>query len=150
MRDLLIGVLGLGAVLALAAVVTCLILVSRKQRQRVWAQEELRRQSRRRQLLSSLEAVDLAMTRLSSAALRGSEQLAQERAVGLAQVADAANRSGDDELGRLMEVVITRCDALSAAERREGEDWDRLVRQLGEAQREVYRRMEVLLDQTFD
>jgi hypothetical protein len=150
MRDLLIGMLGLGAVLALGAIVTCLIVVSRKQRQRVWAQEELRRQSRRRQLLSSLESVDLAMTRLATAALRGSEQSAQERSVGLAQVVDAANRSGDDELRRLSEVVVARCDALSAAERREGEDWDRLVRQLGEAQREVYRRMEVLLDQTFD
>jgi hypothetical protein len=149
MRDPLIGVLGLGAVLALGAIVTCLIVVSRKQRQRVWAQEELRRQSHRRQLLSSLESLDLAMTRLATAALRGSEQFAQERAVGLAQVAGAANRSGDDELGRLMELVIARCDALSAAEREAG-DWDRLVRQLGEAQREVYRRMEVLLDQTFD
>lgn len=149
MRDPLIGVLGLGAMLALGAIVTGLIVVSRKQRQRAWAQEELRRQSRRRQLLSSLESLDLAMTRLTTAALRGSEQLAQERAVGLAQVADAANRSGDDELGRLMEAVVARCDALSAAEP-EGEDGDRLVRQLGEAQREVYRRMEVLLARTFD
>jgi hypothetical protein len=149
MGDLLIGVLGLGAVLALGAVVTCLIVVSRKQRQRVWAREEQRRQSRRRRLLSSLESLDLAMTRLATAALRGSEQFAQERAVGLAQVVDAANRSGDDELRRLMEVVVARCDALSAAGR-EGGDGDRLVRQLGEAQREVYRRIEVLLDQTLD
>ena len=148
MGDLLIGVLGLGAVLALGAIVTCLIVVSRKQRQRVWAQEEQERQSHRRRLLSSLESLDLAMTRLTTAALRGSEQFAQERAVGLAQVADAANRSGDDELRRLSEVVVARCDVLSAAER-EGGDWDRLVRQLGEAQREVYRRMEVLLDRTF-
>jgi hypothetical protein len=149
MGDLLIGVLGLGAMLALGAIVTGLIVVSRKQRQRVWAQEEQERQSHRRQLLSSLEALDLAMTRLTTAALRGSEQFAQERAVGLTQVADAANRSGDDELRRLMEVVVARCDALSAAER-EGEHRDRLVRQLGEAQREVYRRMEVLLARTFD
>lgn len=148
MGDLLIGVLGLGAVLALGAIVTCLIVVSRKQRQRAWAQEEQERQSHRRQLLSSLESLDLAMTRLTTAALRGSEQFAQERAVGLAQVADAANRSEDDELRRLMEVVVARCDALNAAER-EGGDWDRLVRQLGEGQREVYRRMEVLLDRTF-
>jgi hypothetical protein len=149
MGDLLIGVLGLGAMLALGAIVTCLIVVSRKQRQRVWAQEEQERQSHRRRLLSSLESLDLAMTRLATAALRGSEQFSQERAVGLAQVADAANRSGDDELRRLMELVVARCDALSAAGR-EGGDGDRLVRQLGEAQREVYRRMEVLLDQTLD
>jgi hypothetical protein len=149
MDDLLIGVLGLGAVLALGAVVACLIVVSRKRRRRVWALEEQRRQSRRRRLLSSLESLDLAMTRLSTAALRGSDQFAQERAVGMAQVVDAANRSGDDELRRLSEVVVARCDALSAVGR-EGGDGDRLVRQLGEAQREVYRRMEMLLDQTLD
>lgn len=144
--DLLIGVLGLAVALVLGAIIVYLIVAFRKRRQRVWAREEQRRQSRRRRLLSSLEALDLAMASLTTAVLQGSEKFAQKRAIGLTQ---AANRSGDDELGRLVEAVVVRCDALSVAERG-GEDLEQLIRQLGEAQRDVYRRMEVLLDQTFD
>jgi len=149
MRDLLIGALGLWAVLALGAIVTGLIVAVRRRRQRVRVQEERRRRSRRKRLLSSLEALDLAMTRFTTAAFQGSGQSAQERATRLARVANAADRCGDEELRRLMDAVVARCDALCAAER-EGEPRDRLARQIGEAQREVYRRMEVLLDRTVD
>ena len=150
MRDLLIGVLGFAAVLALGAIVACLVLVLRRRRRRVRAQEEWRRESHRKRLLSSLETLDLAMTRLTAAALRGSEQFALERAAGLSRVTSAADWSGDEELRRLMEIVVAQCDALSAAERAGGDARDRLVHQLGEAQRRVYRRMEMLLDQPFD
>lgn len=149
MHHLLDGVLGLGAVLALGAIVTCVVVASRKRRRRVWVQEQQRRQSCRKRLLSSLETLDLAMTRLTTAALRGGEQFARERTTRLARVAGAVDQSGDDELRKLIEVVIADCDALSTAPR-EGEERDRLVRQVGDAQREVYRRMEVLLDQAFD
>lgn len=147
--DLLIGVLGLAVALILGAIIVYLVVAFRKRRQQVWAREEQRRQSRRRRLLSSLEALDLAMASLTTAVLQGSEKFAQKRAIGLAQAANAANRSGDDELGRLVEAVVVRCDALSVVERG-GEDLEQLIRQLGEAQRDVYRRMEMLLDQTFD
>ena len=149
MRDLLDVVLVLGVVLVVGAVVTCVIVASRKRRQRVWFQEEQQRQSHRKRLLSSLETLDLAMTRLTSAALQGGEQFVLERTARLARVTAAVDRTGDDELHRLIEAVVAGCDALSTA-RREGAERDRLVRQLGDAQREVYRRMEVLLDQVFD
>jgi hypothetical protein len=149
MHNLLDGVLGLGAVLAVGAVVTCVVLVSRKRRQRVWFQEEQRRQARHKRLLSSLETLDLAMTRLTAAAVQGGEQFVLERTARLARVTAAVDRSGDDELRRLIEAVVAGCDALSTV-RREGEERDRLVRRLGDAQREVYRRMEVLLGQAFD
>jgi hypothetical protein len=45
--------------------------------------------------------------------------------------------------------MVARCDALNAT-RQEGERLDQLVQHLGEAQQEVYRRMEVLLDQALD
>jgi hypothetical protein len=149
MHNLLDGVLGLGAVLAVGAVVTCVVLVSRKRRQRAWFQEEQRRQARHKRLLSSLETLDLAMTRLTAAAVQGGEQFVLERTARLARVTAAVDRSGDDELRRLIEAVVAGCDALSTV-RREGEERDRLVRRLGDAQREVYRRMEVLLDQALD
>ena len=149
MHNLLDGVLGLGAVLAVGAVVTCMVVVSRKRRQRVWFQEEQRRQARHKRLLSSLETLDLAMTRLTAAAVQGGEQFVLERTARLARVTAAVDRSGDDELRRLIEAVVAGCDALSTV-RREGEERDRLVRRLGDAQREVYRRMEVLLDQALD
>ena len=148
MSDLLTDVLIFAAGLALGGIVTCLVVSARKQRRGVWAREEQRRQWRRERLLSSLEALDAGLTSLTTAALQGSEQFAQERSAGLAQATNAVNRSGDGELRRLVEVVVVCCDTLSAAGR-EGEDFGRLVEQLGEAQREVYRRMEVLLDQTF-
>jgi hypothetical protein len=149
MHHLLEGVLGLGAVLAVGAIVTCVVVASRKRRRRVWFQEGQRRQSRRKRLLSSLETLDLAMTRLTAAALQGGEQFVLERTARLARVTAAVDRGGDDELRRLIEAVVAGCDALSTV-RREGEERDRLVRQLGDAQREVYRRMEVLLDQALD
>lgn len=149
MHNLLDGVLGLGAVLAVGAIVACVVVVSRKRRRRVWFQEEQRRQSRRKRLLSSLETLDLAMTRLSAAALQGGEQFVLERTARLARVTAAVDRSGDDDLRRLIEAVVAGCDVLSTV-RREGEERDRLVRQLGDAQREVYRRMEILLDQALD
>jgi len=149
MHNLLDGVLGLGAVLAVGAVVTCMVVVSRKRRQRVWFQEEQRRQARHKRLLFSLETLDLAMTRLTAAAVQGGEQFVLERTARLARVTAAVDRSGDDELRRLIEAVVAGCDALSTV-RREGEERDRLVRRLGDAQREVYRRMEVLLDQALD
>ena len=149
MHNLLDGVLGLGAVLAVGAIVACVVVASRKRRRRAWFQEEQRRQSHRKRLLSSLETLDLAMTRLTTAALQGGEQFVLERTARLARVTAAADRSGDDDLRRLIDAVVAGCDALSTV-RREGEERDRLVRQLGDAQREVYRRMEVLLDQALD
>jgi len=149
MHNLLDGVLGLGTVLAVGAMVACVVMASRKRRRRAWFQEEQRRQSRRKRLLSSLETLDLAMTRLTTAALQGGEQFVLERTARLARVTAAVDRSGDDDLRRLIEAVVAGCDALSAV-RRGGEERDRLVRQLGDAQREVYRRMEVLLDQALD
>jgi len=149
MDNLLDGVLGLGAVLAVGAIVACVVVASRKWRRRAWSQEEQRRQSRRKRLLSSLETLDLAMARLSAAALQGGEQFVLERTARLARVTAAVDRTGDDELHRLIEAVVAGCDSLSTA-RRDGGERDRLVRQLGDAQREVYRRMEVLLDQVLD
>jgi ABC-type nickel/cobalt efflux system permease component RcnA len=152
MGGLLIGVLSFATGLALGAIVIYLVVVSGRQRRRVRAREGQRRRGRRERLLSSLEALDAGLTRLTTAALEGGEPLARARAAGIAQAADAAHRSGDDELQRMVGVVVARCDALSAT-RREGmevEEFDQLVRQLGEAQREVYRRMEALLDQVSD
>lgn len=152
MSDLLIGVLGFAAALALGALVAYLILAAKKQRQQSRAKEKQHRQWRHQQLLSSLGTLDAGLTNLTTAALRGSEQFEQERAAGLAQATHAANRSGDDELCRLVETVVARCDTLGMAvqEEREEEYLDLSVRQLGEAQHKVYRRMEVLLDQAFD
>ena len=150
MRDLLIGVLGFAAVLALGAIAARVVVVFRRRRRQARAREDGRRESDRKRLLSSLETLDLAMARLTTAALRGSEQFARERATGLSRVVSAADRTEDEELRRLMEAVVARCDALSAAGQAKGDARDRLVRQLGEAQRQVYRRMEVLLDQVFD
>lgn len=147
--SLLTGVLTFAAVLALGAIVICLAVIARKRRQVIRKRKEQRRQWDRARLLSSLEVLDLSMTRLTTAALQGSEQFAQERAAGLAQATNALHQIGDDELGRLVEVVVARCDALSAT-RQEGERLDQLVQQLGEAQQEVYRRMEALLDQALD
>ena len=149
MSDLPIGVLGLAAVLVLGAIAIYLIVVAREQRRWVWAREEQRNQWDRERLLSSLQALDTSLTGLTAAALQGSEQFARERVPRLAQTINAADRGGDDELRRLVDAVVACCDALGAA-RREEEDVDQLVRHLGEAQREVYRRMEVLLAQTFD
>ena len=103
----------------------------------------------RERLLSSLEALDTSLTSLTTAALQGSEQFARGRVPRLAQALNATNRSRDGELRRLVDAVVTCCDALGAT-RRDGEDVDQLVRQLGKAQRDVYRWMEALLAQTFD
>ena len=149
MNDLPVGVLGFAAVLALGVIVIYLIVTAREQRRWGWARKEQRRQWHRERLLSSLEALDAGLTGLTTAALRGDEQLARERVPRLAQAVSAVNRSGDDELCQLMEGVVACCDALGAAGR-DGEDFDQLVHQLVEAQRGVYRRMEVLLDQTGD
>ena len=152
MSDLPVGVLGLVIVLAVGVVVVGLTVAVRKRRRRVQAREEQDRQSYRRRLLSSLEALDLAMSNLTVAVHRGREYLARERVHRLAQAVSAANRSGDDELRRLVSVMATRSDALITAGRDglEEEDFDRLVRQIGETQREIYRRMETLLDQVSD
>jgi hypothetical protein len=93
--------------------------------------------------------LDAGLTSLTTAALQGSGQFERERAAGIAQTTNAANQSGDDGLRRLVGVVVAHCDALSVTGR-EKEGFGQLVRQLGEAQREVYRQMEMLLDQTFD
>jgi len=156
MGNLLVGVIGFVAGLALGAVVTYLLMTSRTplivsgmSRRSARAREERPRQWQRAPLLASLEALDLGMTSLATAALQGGDGLAPERAASLAQVTNAANRSGDDVLRRLVETVVAHCDALSAAGPG-GENRERLVQQLGEAQREVYRRIEMLLGQTFD
>jgi hypothetical protein len=156
MSDLPVSVLGFVVVLVLGAIVAYLFVRARKPRQRAWIPEEQGRQWRHQGLLSSLGALDLAMTDLTTAALRGSEQLAREFESGLARAISAANRSGDDELCRLVDKVAAHCDALGTTGQdgledglRE-EDLDRLVRQLGEVQRAIYRRMETLLAQVFD
>ena len=149
MGNLLVGVIGFVAGLALGALATYLLMVSRTRRKPMEAREERPRQWQRAPLLASLEALDLGMTSLATAALQGGDGLAPERAASRAQVASAVNRSGDDVLCRLVETVVTHCDALSAAGPG-GENRERLVQQLGEAQREVYRRIEMLLGQTFD
>jgi hypothetical protein len=149
MGNLLVGVIGFVAGLALGALATYLLMVSRAPRKPVEARDERPRQWQRAPLLASLEALDLGMTSLATAALQGGDGLAPERAASLAQVTSAVNRSGDDVLRRLVETVVAHCDALSAAGPG-GENRERLVQQLGEAQREVYRRIEMLLRQTFD
>jgi len=149
MSDLPLGVLGFAGVLALGAIVTSLVVIVRERHRHAWEREEQRRKLYRERLLFSLEALDVGLASLITAALQGGEQLARERVPRLAQTINAVNQSRDDELRRLMEVVVAHCDALGAAGR-EGEDFDRLVHQLGEAQRKVYRRMEMLLDQAFD
>ena len=140
------SVLVLTAALALGAIVICLAVIFRQRRQVIRKRKEQRRQWERARLLYSLETLDLGLTRLTAAALQGSVQFAQERAAWLAQATEAVGQSGDDELRRLVETMVARCDALGAAGR-EGESLDPLVQQLGEAQQEVYRRMEVLLDE---
>jgi hypothetical protein len=149
MGNLLTGVIGFVAGLALGALATYLLMVSRTPRKPTGAWKEQPRQWQRAPLLASLEALDLGMTSLAMAALQGGDGLAPERAASLAQVTNAANRSGDDVLRRLVETVVAHCDTLSAAGPG-GENRERLVQQLGGAQREVYRRIEMLLGQTFD
>ena len=149
MGNLLVGIIGFVAGLALGALATYLLMVSRTPRKPVEAWEERPRQWQRAPLLASLEALDLGMTSLATAALQGGDGLAPERTASLAQVTNAANRSGDDVLRRLVETVVAHCDTLSAAGPG-GENRERLVQQLGGAQREVYRRIEMLLGQTFD
>jgi len=152
MGDLPTSVLIALVALTLCVLTTALVLSVRWRRKRVWAREEQGRQLYRSQLLSSLEALDLAMTHLNIAARRGNEQLARERVHRLGQAIGATMRSGDDELRRLVSVMAERCDALVAAGRDglEEEDVERLAHQLGEAQREIYRRMEALLAQVCD
>ena len=136
MSDLPVGALGFVVVLILGALVAYLFVRARKPRQRAWVPEEQGRQWRHQRLLSSLGALDLAMTDLTTAALRGSEQLAQELESGLARAISAADRSGDDELRRLVDEVAAHCDTLSATgqgELEDGfreEDLDRLVKSL--------------------
>lgn len=155
MDNLLVGLIGFVAGLALGAAVTYLamafrapLIVSGMSRRSARAREEQPRYWQRAPLLASLEALDLGMTSLATAALQGGDGFAPERAANLAQVTRAVNRSGDEVLRRLVEAVVAHCDALTAAGPA-GENRERLVQQLGKAQREVYRRMEMLLGQTF-
>ena len=151
MSDLSGGVLGFVVVLALGVIVAGLTVAVRKKRHRVRMRDEQDQQSYRRRLLSSLGALDLALTNLNTAARRGNEYLERERVYRLAQAVSAVNRSGDSELRRLVSVMATRSEALVTAGC-DGldEDLDLLVRQLGETQQEIYRRMEVLLEQVSD
>lgn len=141
-----VGVLILTVALALGAIAVGLAVIFRQRRRAIQKRREQRRQWDRARLLYSLETLDLSLTRLTAAALQGSTRFAQERADWLAQATEAVGQSGDGELRRLMEILVARCDALGAAGR-EGKSVDPLVQQLGEAQREVYRRMEALLDE---
>lgn len=141
-----VGVLILAVALALGAIAVGLAVVFRQRGRAIRKRKEQRRQWERARLLYSLETLDVSLTRLAAAALQGSAQFAQERAAWLAQATEAVGQSGDDELRRLVETMVARCDALGAAGR-EGKSVDPLVQQLGEAQQEVYRRMEVLLDE---
>jgi len=155
MDSLLVGLIGFVAGLVLGAVVTYLLMafrapliVSGMSRRSARVREEQPRHWQRAPLLASLEALDLGMTSLATAALQGGDGAAPEHAASLAQVTRAVNQSGDEVLRRLVETVVAHCDALTAAGPR-GENREWLVQQLGEAQREVYRRMEMLLGQTF-
>jgi hypothetical protein len=152
MSNVPVGVLIFVVVLVLGAIAVGLIVFVRKRRRRLQMQEEQDRQLYRSRLLSSLETLDLALTNLNTAAHRGNEHLARERVSGLARAVGAANLSGDDELRRLVSVMAMRSDALVKAGRKElgEEDLNLLVRQIGETQQHIYRRMEVLLDQAFD
>jgi len=155
-----VWVLGFVVVLAVGAIVIYLVARAKEPRQQVWTPEEQGRQWQHQRLLSSLGALDLAMTNLATAALQGREQIEREMEHELAQAISAANRSGDDELCRLVDGVAARCDALGTAgqgglENENGlgygkDSRDRLVRYLGETQRTIYRRMEALLGQIFD
>jgi hypothetical protein len=147
-----VWVLGFVAALVVGAIVAYLVARARKPRPRAWIPEEQGRQWRHQGLLASLGALDLAMTNLTTATLQGGESLARELESGLAQAASAANRSGDDELRRLVDEIAARCDALDASgqDGLEGEALDQLAHHLGQAQRAMYRRMEALLDQVFD
>jgi replicative DNA helicase len=149
MGDWPVGVLILVVILVLGALIAGLIVSVQRWRRWVRRREEQDRQSYRSQLLSSLEALDLAMTNLNIAMRRGNECLARERVHRLEQAIGATKRSGDDELHRLVNVMAERCDALVAAgqDGLEEEDFEQLARQLGEVQREIYRRMEALLAQ---
>ena len=145
MSDVPVGVLGFVVALMLGAFAAGLTVAVRRRRRRVRAQEERDRQEYRRRLLSSLETLDLALTGINAAAYRGSEHLARERICGLARAISAANWSGDDELRRLVSVIAMRSDTLVKAGRKElgEEDLNLLVRQIGETQQQIYRRMEV-------
>ena len=160
MGDWAVWLLGLVAVLAVGAIIIYLVARAKEPHRRVLVSEEQGRQWQHQRLLSSLGALDLAMTNLATAALQGREQLVREMEHELAQAVSAANRSGDDELCRLVDEVAARCDALGAVgqdglENENGpgpgeESLDPLVRHLGEARRAIYRRMETLLCQVFD
>ena len=155
-----VWVLGSVAVLAVSALVIYLAARAKQPRRRLLAPKEQGRQWQHQRLLASLGALDLAMTNLTTVALRGRGQFAREMEHELAQAAGAANRIGDDELCRLVAEVAARCDALAAA----GQDGfengngagpgqrglNPLVSHLGETQRAIYRRMETLLGQVFD
>jgi len=148
MNELPVGLLGFAAALGLSAMVVVLRLIVRERRRKLAVREERRRERRRERLLLSLEALDAGLAGLIAAALQGDDQFERERVPRLAQAIGAANRSGDDELRRLMETVVASCDALNAADEG-GRELGRLLRQLGDAQRQVYRRMETLLDREF-
>ncbi|MCP4536958.1 MAG: hypothetical protein GY832_07405 [Chloroflexi bacterium] len=152
MSDLPVGVLSVVTVLALGTIGAGLTIVAKKRRRWIQAREEQARQAYRGRLLSSLETLDLALTGINTAAYRGSEHLAQERVGGLARAITAANWSGDSELRQLVSVMVTHSDALITAGRDglEDKDLDLLADRISETQRDVYRRMEVLLDQAFD
>ncbi len=152
MSDLPVGVLSFVLVLALGTIVAGSTVAVKKMQRWIQIRKEQDRQLYRSRLLSSLETLDMALTGLNTAAYRGSEHLARERVCGLARAISAANWSGDDELRRLVSVMATHSDALIMAGRDglEEENLDLLVGRIGETQREVYRRMEVLLDQAFD
>ncbi len=138
-------VLGFAAVLAVGVTVFSLIVIVRGHRRRVRAREERDRALRHERLLLSLEALDVGLAGLTAAALQGREHFARERVLRLAQVISAANRSGDADLRRLTDVVAACCDALVQAAQ-EGDLVDSSMRQVIDAQRAVYRRMETLLD----
>lgn len=155
--------LGLAAGLALIAVVYAIVTAitaarRRRQRQRDKASEWQKRWWRRQQLLSTLKSLDLAVSKLAAAATQGNAELERESHIRRAQAISAATRSGDDELRRLVETLITHCEALKAGygykygdeNGSEDERRRRIIQQLGEDQQEIYRRMKVLLDHTLD
>ncbi|MBN1488098.1 MAG: hypothetical protein JW981_10680 [Anaerolineae bacterium] len=146
---------GFSLVIAIVLLVILIIKIQRDRKRQgsVWVWQEQRQQWQQERVLKSLETLDVALTEFVRAAFEGNENFLEERSSLLAQAANTASSIGDVELRKLVETLVARCQALYTARHKENhpeEEIDRLARQFSEAQGQVYRRIEYLLEKQVD